>query len=45
MLLAATIWQKLKKLEAGRATVKYIKGTNATGKGPNAEGNNHSLKT
>ena len=35
---AATIRQKLKKLEAGRATAKYIKCTNATGKDPNAKG-------
>ena len=38
---AATIRQKLKKLEAGRANAKYIKGTNATGKDPIAEGVNH----
>ena len=31
---AATIRQKLKKLEAGRATAKYIKGTNTIGKDP-----------
>ena len=37
---ATTIRQKLKKLEASRATVKYIKGTNATGKDPNTEGVN-----
>ena len=41
---AATIQQKLKKLEAGRATAKYIKGTNATGKDPNAEGVNQVQK-
>ena len=41
---AATIRQKLKKLEAGRATAKYIKGTNATGKEPNAEGVNQVQK-
>ena len=34
---AATIRQKLKKLEAGRATAKYIKGTNMTGKDPSTE--------
>ena len=37
---AATIRQKLKKLEAGRANAKYIKGTNVTGKNPNPEGVN-----
>ena len=31
---AATIRQKLKKLEAGRATAKYIKGTSTIGKDP-----------
>ena len=31
---ATTIRQKLKKLEAGKATAKYIKGTNTTGKDP-----------
>ena len=41
---AATIRQKLKKLEASRATAKYIKGTNATGKDPNAEGVNQVQK-
>ena len=34
---AATIRHKLKKLEAGRATAKYIKTTAATGKDPTAE--------
>ena len=37
---AATIRQKLKKLEAGRATAKYIKGTNTMGKDPTVEGVN-----
>ena len=37
---APTIRQKLKKLEASRANAKYIKGTNATGKAPNAKGAN-----
>ena len=37
---AATIRQKLKKLEAGRATAKYIKGTNTTCKDPTVEGVN-----
>ena len=37
---AATIRQRLKRLEASRANAKYIKGTNATGKDPNAEGVN-----
>ena len=35
---AATIRQKLKKLKASRATAKYIKGNNATGKDSDAEG-------
>ena len=39
-LTAATIRQKLKKLEVGRATAKYIKGTNTIGKDPTAEGVN-----
>ena len=34
---AATIKKKLKKLEAGRATAKYIKCTNTIGKDPTAE--------
>ena len=34
---AATIRQKLKKLEAGRATAKYIKGTNIIGNDPTVE--------
>ena len=37
---AATIRQKLKKLEAGRATAKYIKGTSTIGKDPTVEGVN-----
>ena len=37
---AATIRQKLKKLEAGRATAKYIRGTNTIGKDPTVEGVN-----
>ena len=41
---AATIRQKLKKLEAGRATAKYIKGTNTTGKDPTVEGVNQVPK-
>ena len=35
---ATTIRQKLKKLESGRATAKYIKGTNTIGKDPTVEG-------
>ena len=34
---AATIRQKLKKLEACRGTAKYIKGTNTIGKDPTVE--------
>ena len=34
------IRQKFKKLEAGRATAKYIKGTNTIGKDPTVEGVN-----
>ena len=41
---AATIRQKLKKLEAGRATAKYIKGTNTIGKDPTVEGVNQVRK-
>ena len=41
---AATIRQKLKKLEAGQATAKYIKGTNMTGKDPSTEGVNQVHK-
>ena len=41
---AATIRQKLKKLEAGRATAKYIKGTNTIGKDPTVEGLNQVKK-
>ena len=37
---ADTIRQNLKKLEASRANAKYIKGTNAISKDPNAEGVN-----
>ena len=37
---AATMRQKLKKLEAGRATAKYIKGTNTIDKYPTVEGVN-----
>ena len=41
---AATIRQKLKKLEAGRATAKYIKGTSIIGKDPTVEGVNQFQK-
>ena len=41
---ATTIRQKLKKLEAGRATAKYIKGTNTIGKDPTIEGVNQVQK-
>ena len=41
---AVTIRQKLKKLEAGRATAKYIKGTNTIGKDPTVEGVNQVQK-
>ena len=41
---AATIRQKLMKLEAGRATAKYIKGTNTIGKDPTVEGVNQVQK-
>ena len=41
---AATIRQKLKKLEAGRATPKYIKGTSTIGKDPTVEGVNQVQK-
>ena len=37
---ATTIRQKLKKLEAGRATAKYIRGTSTIGKDPTVEGVN-----
>ena len=37
---AATIRQKLKKLEACRAITEYIKGTTTTGKDPTVEGVN-----
>ena len=43
-MTAATIRQKLKKLEAGRATAKYIKGTNMTGKDSSTEGVNQVHK-
>ena len=36
----ATVRQKLKKLEAGRATVKYTKGTSTIGKDLTVEGVN-----
>ena len=35
-----TVRQKLKKLESGRPTAKYIKGTNTIGKDPAVEGVN-----
>ena len=41
---AATIGQKCKKLEAGRATAKYIKDTNTIGKDPTVEGVNQVQK-
>ena len=41
---AATIRQKLKKLEAGRATAKYIRGTSTIGKDPTVEGVNQVQK-
>ena len=41
---AATIRQKLKKLEAGRATAKYIKGLSIIGKDPTVEGVNQIQK-
>ena len=41
---AATIRQKLKKLEAGRARAKYIKGTNMRDKDPSTEGVNQVHK-
>ena len=41
---AATIRQKLKKLEAGRATAKYIRSTNTIGKDPTVEGVNQVQK-
>ena len=34
---ATTIRQKLKKIEAGRATAMYVKGTNTIGKDPTVE--------
>ena len=41
---AVTIRQKLKKLEAGRATAKYIRGINTIGKDPTVEGVNQVQK-
>ena len=41
---APPIRQKLKKLEAGRATVKYIKGNSTIGKDPTVEGVNQVRK-
>ena len=41
---AVTIRQKLKKLEAGRAIAKYIKGTSTIGKDPTVEGVNQVQK-
>ena len=41
---AATIRQKLKKLEAGRATAKYIKGISTISKDPTEEGVNQVQK-
>ena len=41
---AAPIRQKLKKLEAGRSTAKYIRGTNTIGKDPTVEGINQVQK-
>ena len=41
---SATIRQKPKKLEAGRATAKYIRGTNTIGKDPTVEGVNQVQK-
>ena len=43
-MTAATIRQKLKKLEAGRATTKYIKGTSTIDKDPTVEGVNQVQK-
>ena len=43
-ITATTIRQKLKKLEAGRATAKYIRGTNTIGKDPTVEGVNQVRK-
>ena len=40
----ATFRQKFKNLEAGRATAKYIKGTNTIGKDPTVEGVNQVQK-
>ena len=41
---AATIKQKLKKLEAGRANAKYMKGTSTMGKDPTVEDVNQVQK-
>ena len=41
---ATTMRQKLKKLEAGRANAKYIRGTNTIGKDPTVEGVNQVQK-
>ena len=41
---AAMSGKKLKKLEAGRATAKYIKGINTIGKDPTVEGVNQVQK-
>ena len=41
---ATTIRQKLKKIEAGRATAMYVKGTNTIGKDPTVEGVNKVQK-
>ena len=41
---AATIRQKLKKLEAGSATAKYIRGANTIDKDPTVEGVNQVQK-
>ena len=43
-ITAATIRQKLRKFEAGRATAKYIRGTNTIGKDPTVEGVNQVRK-
>ena len=42
--IVATMRQKLKKLEVGRAATKYIKGTNNIGKDPTVEGVNQVRK-
>ena len=43
-LTAATIRQNLRKLEPGRATAKYIKGTSTIGEDPTVEGVNQVQK-